>query len=80
VTSDKEYEYTSSNEKVKLSTKESNVNYQASSISKANIPTFSKILITDDGKDESNKVLNYAVCGSNDDNMSNKDVRLKEKY
>jgi nucleotide-binding universal stress UspA family protein len=42
-------------------TKESNVNYQKSSISNEILPSFSKILVTDDGKVESNKVLNYAV-------------------
>lgn len=62
MTSDKQYKHTSNNEKASLkSTKESNLNDQASSTSKENLPTFSKILITDDGKDESNKVLNYAV-------------------
>ena len=35
------------------------------SISKNNIPSFKKILITDDGKDISNKALNYAVSLSN---------------
>ena len=35
------------------------------SISKNNIPSFNKILVTDDGKDISNKALNYAVSLSN---------------
>jgi nucleotide-binding universal stress UspA family protein len=35
------------------------------SISKNNIPSFKKILITDDGKDISNKAFNYAVSLSN---------------
>lgn len=35
------------------------------SISKTNIPSFKKILVTDDGKDISNKALNYAVALSN---------------
>jgi nucleotide-binding universal stress UspA family protein len=35
------------------------------SISKNNIPSFKKILVTDDGKDISNKALNYAVSLSN---------------
>ncbi|TLX85071.1 MAG: hypothetical protein E6L04_05820, partial [Thaumarchaeota archaeon] len=43
------------------STKESNVTDQDSSISKENLPSFNRILITDDGKDESNNVLKYAV-------------------
>ena len=37
-------------------------NYQ---ISKDTIPSFKKILVTDDGKDISNKALNYAVSLSN---------------
>jgi nucleotide-binding universal stress UspA family protein len=35
------------------------------SISKDNLPSFKKILVTDDGKDTSNKALNYAVSLSN---------------
>ena len=35
------------------------------SISKNNIPSFKKILVTDDGKDISNKALTYAVSLSN---------------
>jgi nucleotide-binding universal stress UspA family protein len=35
------------------------------SISKNSIPSFKKILVTDDGKDISNKALNYAVSLSN---------------
>ena len=35
------------------------------SISKNNIPSFKKILVTDDGKDISNNALNYAVSLSN---------------
>jgi len=62
VTVDKQYEHSSNNEKANLKpTKESNNADQDSSISKENLPSFSKILITDDGKEESNKVLNYAV-------------------
>ncbi len=34
-------------------------------ISKDNLPSFKKILVTDDGKDISNKALNYAVSISN---------------
>jgi nucleotide-binding universal stress UspA family protein len=103
VTVDKQNEYSSNNEKANLKpTKESNVTHQDSSISKENLPSFSKILIADDGKDESNRVLNYAVSlsrysgaellilrilehiekmehvsvqGSNQDNMSNKDMK-----
>ena len=35
------------------------------SISKDNLPSFKKILVTDDGKDISNKALNYAVYLAN---------------
>ncbi|HJU59279.1 MAG TPA: hypothetical protein VJ583_05985 [Nitrososphaeraceae archaeon] len=35
------------------------------SISKNNIPSFKKILVTDDGKDISNKALNYALYLAN---------------
>ena len=44
----------------------SNELQQDYSISKNNIPSFKKILVTDDGKDISNKALNYAVslCNS----------------
>ena len=38
---------------------------QEYSISKNNIPSFKKILVTDDGRDISNKALNYAVSLSN---------------
>ena len=62
MTVDKQNEYSSNNEKAKLKpTKESNVTHQDSSILEENLPSFSKILIPDDGKDESNKVLNYAA-------------------
>jgi nucleotide-binding universal stress UspA family protein len=62
VTVDKQSEHSSNNEKANLKpTKESNVTYQDSSVSKGNLPSFSKILIADDGKDESDRVLNYAV-------------------
>lgn len=107
MTVDKQYEHSSNNEKAKLKpTKESNVTYQNSSASKGNLPSFSKILIADDGKDESDRVLNYAVTlsrysgaellilriledmdkmgnvsvqGSNEDNMSNKDMKREVK-
>jgi len=42
-------------------TKDSNVIDQDSSISKEDLPSFNRILITDDGKDESNNVIKYAV-------------------
>ena len=59
---DKQYEHSSNNEKSNLKpTKESNVTSQNSSIPSEKLPSFSKILIADDGKDESNRLLNYAV-------------------
>ena len=59
---DKQYEHSSSNEKANLKpTKESNVTSQNSSIPSEKLPSFSKILIADDGKEESNRLLNYAV-------------------
>jgi len=62
VTFDTEYEHSSNNEKANLKpTKESNLTHQAFPISKETLPSLSKILSTDDGKDESNKVLNYAA-------------------
>ena len=107
MTIDKHYEHSTNNEKANLKpTKESNVTDQNSSVSKENLPSFSKILIADDGKDESNRVLNYAISlsrysgaellilriledmkkmgnvsvqGSNEDNMSNKDMKREIK-
>ncbi len=62
MTTDKQYEDPSDNEKVNLKpTKESDLTHQAFPISKETLPSLSKILSTDDGKDESNKVLNYAA-------------------
>ena len=107
MTVDKQYEHSSNNEKANLKpTKKSNVTYQNSSGSKENLPSVSKILIADDGKDESDRVLNYVVSlsrnsgaellilrilenmekmgkvsvqGSNEDNMSNKDMKREVK-
>ena len=107
MTVDKQYEHSSNNEKANLKpTKKSNVTHQDSSVSKENLPSVSKILIADDGKDESNRVLNYVVSlsrysgaellilriiedmekmgkvsvqGSNEDNMSNKDMKREVK-
>jgi len=107
VTVDKQNEYSSNNEKANLKpTKKTNVTYQNSSVSKEKLPSFSKILIADDGKDESDRVLNYAVTlsrysgaellilriledmdkignvsvqGSNEGNMSNKDMKQEVK-
>src|ERR671921_662644 len=44
------------------STEPTDVEY---SISKSNIPTFSRILVPDDGKEISNKALSYAIYISN---------------
>ena len=107
MTVDKQNEYSSNNEKANLkSTRESNVTSQDSSVSKENLPSISKILIADDGKDESNRVINYVVSlsrnsgaellilriledmekmgnvsvqGSNEGNMSNKDMKREVK-
>jgi len=58
VTIDKQYEKSSNNEKPNLEpTQESSDTYQNSSISKETLPSFSKILITNDGKDESIRYL-----------------------
>ena len=62
MTVDKQYTHSFNKEKANLEpTKESNFAYQNSSIPKENLPSFSKILIADDGKDESNRLLNYAI-------------------
>lgn len=107
VTVDKQYAHSFNKENANLEpTKESNFAYQNSSIPKENLPSFSKILIADDGKDESNRLLNYAISlskysgaeliilrilenmkkmgnvsvqGSNENNMSNKDMKREIK-
>ena len=70
MTVDKQYENFPNNEGAKLKpteevnlkpAEESNVTSQTYSISKQNLNSLNKILITDDGSDESNKVLNYGV-------------------
>jgi nucleotide-binding universal stress UspA family protein len=48
-------------EKVKLEPKTKSSANQDSSISMENLPSFGRILITDDGGDEPNNVLKYAV-------------------
>ena len=64
---DKQYAHSFNKERANLEptnlepAKESNFAYQNSSIPKENLPSFSKILIADDGKDESNRLLNYAI-------------------
>lgn len=62
MTVDKQYARSFNKERANLEpTIESNFAYQNSSIPKENLPSFSKILIADDGKDESNRLLNYAI-------------------
>lgn len=62
MSADPESKHTSDYEKTNLDlNKDSDVNDQNASISKDQIPSFSKILIADDGKEESDKVLNYAI-------------------
>jgi nucleotide-binding universal stress UspA family protein len=62
MTIDKQYADSFNKKRANLEpTKESNFAYQNSSIPKENLPSFSKILIADDGKDESNRLLNYAI-------------------
>lgn len=107
MTVDKQYAHYPNKERAYLEpTKESNFDHQNSSIPKENLPSFSKILIADDGKDESNRLLNYAISlskysgaellilrilenmkkmgnvsvqGSNENNMSNKDMKREIK-
>jgi nucleotide-binding universal stress UspA family protein len=107
VTVEKQYEHSPNKESAYLEpTKESNFAYQNSSIPKENLPSFSKILIADDGKDESNRLLNYAISlskysgaellilrilentkkmgnvsvqGSNENNTGNKDMKREIK-
>ena len=45
--------------------KDSNYNQRKSSILRENIPSFSKILVADDGRNETDKMLNYALSLSN---------------
>ena len=60
-------------------TKETGFGSETSSISKENVPSISKILITDDGKDESNKVFNYAVSLSKYSGAELQILRILEK-
>ena len=54
-------EHSPDNEKENLETTESNNADWDSSFSMENLPLFARILITDDGTDEPNNVLKYAV-------------------
>ena len=75
MTVDKQTENTLNEEKANLetpneekanpeATKKSDVPYEMLSISKEGVPSLRKIVITDDGKDESNKAFNYAIAVS----------------
>ena len=57
----KEHENSPDNEKENLETTESNNADWDSSFSMENLPLFARILITDDGTDEPNNVLKYAI-------------------
>jgi nucleotide-binding universal stress UspA family protein len=62
MTTDKKHEYSYDSEKVNSKpTTKSNIADQDSSFSMKNLPSFGRILITDDGTDEPNNVLKYAV-------------------
>ena len=61
-TMDKEHKYSTYNEKENSESIESNNNADRdSSFSMENLPLFGRILITDDGTDQQNNVLQYAV-------------------
>jgi nucleotide-binding universal stress UspA family protein len=61
-------------------TKESEVPYEMLSISKEGLPSLSKIVITDDGKHESNKAFNYAVALSRQSNAELVILRILEDF
>jgi nucleotide-binding universal stress UspA family protein len=62
MTTDKKHEYSYDSERVNSKpTTKSNIADQDSSFSMKNLPSFGRILITDDGTDEPNNVLKYAV-------------------
>jgi nucleotide-binding universal stress UspA family protein len=61
-------------------TKESDVPYQMLSISKEGLPSLNKIVITDDGKDESNKAFNYAIALSRNSGADLLILRILEDF
>ena len=61
-------------------TKKSDVPYQMLSISKEALPSLSKIVITDDGKDESNKAFNYAIALSRNSGAELLVLRILEDF
>jgi nucleotide-binding universal stress UspA family protein len=67
-------------ETTKEVTKESDVPYQMLSISKEGLPSLNKIVITDDGKDESNKAFNYAIALSRNSGAELLILRILEDF
>jgi len=61
-------------------TKESGVPYEMLSISKERVPSLSKIVITDDGKDESNKAFNFAIALSRNSGAELVILRILEDF
>jgi nucleotide-binding universal stress UspA family protein len=60
--------------------KESDVPYEMLSISKEGLPSLSKIVITDDGKDVSNKAFNYAIALSRNSDAELLILRILEDF
>ena len=61
-------------------TRESDAPYQTLSTSIGGLPSLSKIVITDDGKDESNKAFNYAVAISRNSGAELLILRILEDF
>jgi nucleotide-binding universal stress UspA family protein len=61
-------------------TKGSDVPHQMLSISKEGLPSLSKIVITDDGKEESNKTFNYAIALSRNSGAELLILRILEDW
>jgi nucleotide-binding universal stress UspA family protein len=81
VTVDKQNEDPSNYEKANPEAKkESDVPYEMLSISKEGLPSLSKIVITDDGKDESNKAFNYAIALSRNSGAELLILRILEDF
>jgi nucleotide-binding universal stress UspA family protein len=77
----KQNEEPSKYEKANLeTTKESGVPYEMLSISKEGLPSFSKIVVTDDGKGESNKAFNYAITLSKNSGAQLVILRILEDF
>jgi nucleotide-binding universal stress UspA family protein len=72
---------TPNNEKANVeATKKSEVPYHMLSISKESLPSISKIVITDDGKDESNKAFNYGIALSRNSGAELLILRILEDF